>query len=201
MEHEALEANPWILGIGLGGQLLESWSDEKLEQVVVSHSIEGVGKRTDALLRTVGIIRAMVFAEIKHHRTPLLGAKYRSGCWAPSLEFGGALVQIQQTVYRASAAIGDYLADSGEDGGLSPTGTFLVRPRSYLLIGSLDQLTGAAGGPIPEKYRSFELLRRNLYEPEVLTFDELLARAEWHLEMAERVDPSPPIEDTDDIPF
>ena len=27
-----LEANPWVLGVGLGGQLLTSWDDEKLEQ-------------------------------------------------------------------------------------------------------------------------------------------------------------------------
>ena len=33
------------------------------------------------------------------------------------------------------------------------------------------------------KYESFELYRRNLYEPEVITFDELLARAEWHVEV------------------
>ncbi len=37
-------------------------------------------------------------------------------------------------------------------------------------------------------HRSFELYRRNLYEPEVITFDELLARAEWHVEVAERED-------------
>lgn len=35
------------------------------------------------------------------------------------------------------------------------------------------------------KYQSFELYRRNLYEPEIVTFDELLARAEWHVELAE----------------
>jgi hypothetical protein len=32
--------------------------------------------------------------------------------------------------------------------------------------------------------RSFELFRRNLHEPEVITFDELVARAEWHVETA-----------------
>jgi hypothetical protein len=37
----------------------------------------------------------------------------------------------------------------------------------------------------PGRFSSFELYRRNLYEPEVLTFDELLARAEWHVALAE----------------
>jgi hypothetical protein len=29
------------------------------------------------------------------------------------------------------------------------------------------------------------LFKMNLYEPEILTFDELLARAEWHVQLAE----------------
>ena len=48
-----------------------------------------------------------------------------------------------------------------------------------------DQLQGANGGAIESKVSSFELYRRNLYEPEILTFDELLARAEWHVTLAE----------------
>src|SRR5699024_9936549 len=60
-------------------------------------------------------------------------------------------------------------------------GTFIVRPRSYLIVGSLDQFVGSEGGLHHDKFRSFELHRRNLYEPEVLTFDEVLARAEWQV--------------------
>jgi hypothetical protein len=67
---------------------------------------------------------------------------------------------------------------------LLDTGTFLLQPRSFVIVGSLDQLTGVRGGPIPDKVRSFELFRRNLHEPEVITFDELVARAEWHIEAA-----------------
>jgi hypothetical protein len=39
--------------------------------VVAGHSIAGAGKRVDALMRTAGRIRSMVFAEIKHHGTAL----------------------------------------------------------------------------------------------------------------------------------
>lgn len=56
-----------------------------------------------------------------------------------------------------------------------------MRPRSYLIVGSLDELIGDGGGVHHDKFRSFELHRRNLYEPEVLTFDEVLARAEWQV--------------------
>lgn len=180
-----LEDNPWILGVGLAGQLLTSWDEAKLEQTVVGRSISGVGKRVDALLRTAGIVRSLVFAEIKHHKTDLLADEYRSGCWRPSSEVAGAVVQIQQTVHLAARHMDDYIQDQADDGSLLGTGTFALRPRCFVVAGSLDQLTGEGGGPIPDKVRSFELFRRNLVEPEVLTFDELLARAEWHVQQAE----------------
>ena len=181
---QLLEANPWVLGIGLGGQLLTSWEEGKLEQTVVGRSIKGVGKRADALLRTAGIVRSLAFAEIKHHQTRLQGEQYRSGAWGPSKEVAGAVVQVQQTVHLASRELGDYIQDQADDGELLGTGTFILRPRSYVIVGSLDQLTGDGGGPVPDKVRSFELFRRNLDEPEVVTFDELVARAEWHVEAA-----------------
>lgn len=181
-----LEANPWVLGVGLGGQLLTSWNHEKLEQVTSGASIKGAGKRTDALLRTNGIVRSMVFAEIKHHRTELLAGSsyYRSACWGPSTELAGAVVQVQQTVRMAVRDLGDYLEDKADDGSRAGTGTFITQPRAYLVVGCLNQLEGSSG-PIDDKVHSFELFRRNLTHPEVVTFDELLARAEWHVKLAE----------------
>lgn len=182
-----LERNPWVLGIGLAGQLLTSWDDDRLEQVVAGHSIAGPGKRTDALLRTTGVIRSMVFAEIKHHRTPLLetAPSYRPGCWAPSKELAGGVTQVQQTVYRAVQQLTEKFADTDAEGADLGTDTYLIRPRSFLIVGHLGQLLGSGGGVILDQQRSFELYRRNLYEPEILTFDELLARAEWLLTEAE----------------
>jgi hypothetical protein len=174
------EDNPWILGVTLAGQLLTRWSDEILQQAVVGSSISGPGKRTDALLRTAGRIRSLVFAEFKTHRTALLAREYRPGCWAPSLELSGGVAQIQGTVHRAVAAIGDRLADLDPDGADVPGEfTYLVRPKSYLIIGDLGELVGPGGGDYQDRVRSFELFRRHLVEPEVITFDELLARAEW----------------------
>lgn len=180
-----LEANPWVLGIGLGGQLLTSWDENKLEKVVAGSDIKTVGKRVDALLRTNGVVRSLAFAEIKHHRTDLLAEEYRSGVWRPANELAGAVVQVQQTVRMAVRDLGDYIEDRAEDGSRTGTGTFIVRPRSFLIVGSLTELLGTGGGPIDDKVHSFELFRRNLHEPEVITFDELLARAEWHVKLAE----------------
>jgi hypothetical protein len=59
--------------------------------------------------------------------------------------------------------------------------SYLIRPRSFLLIGRLSDLTGEAGGVHEDRLRSFELYRGNIVEPDILTYDELLARAEWHI--------------------
>jgi hypothetical protein len=182
-----LEANPWILGVSLAGQLLTSWDDHKLEQTVAGHSVTRAGKRADALLQTNGRIRALVFAEIKHHETPLLAPQpYRPGAWAPSSELSGGVAQIQQTVQSAHREIGERLRATGIDGAETGEEAFLVRPRSYLIVGNLAQLLGSQGGVHVARHRCFELFRRNLYEPEIVTFDELLARAEWHVSLAER---------------
>ena len=176
-----VEQNPWILGASLTGQLLTSWSEEKLEQVVAGFSVSGPGKRTDALMHTSGRIRALVFAEIKHHETDLLGQEYRPGVWAPSAELTGGVTQVQRTIHLAARQIGERLSETDDSGAETGEHTYLVRPRSFLILGNLDDLRGQ-GGVHRAKYESFELYRRNLYEPEVITFDELLARAEWHVD-------------------
>lgn len=181
------QVNPWILGVSLTGQLLTSWSTDKLEQVVAGSSITGPGKRTDALLRTTGRIRSMVFAEFKTHRTKLLTEpSYRSGCWAPSKHLAGGIVQVQGTVNLAVENISQRIAELASDGTELPGEfTYLIKPRSFLVIGMLDDFIGERGGHDMERFRSFELYRRNLVEPEVVTFDELLAKAEYLVEAAD----------------
>lgn len=182
------EANPWVFGHSLGSILLTSWDESKLEQVIVGSSIVGAGKRSDAVLQTTGRIRSMVLAEIKTHRTDLLASReYRSGCWAPSPELIGAVAQVHGTVHRAVEHIGERIATVADDGSEIPGQfTYLVRPRSYLVVGNLEQLIGEGGGDHVDKVRSFELYRRQLVEPEIITFDELLARAEWSVSLAEQ---------------
>lgn len=173
------EANPWVLGVGLGTQLFTSWSEEKLEQIVKGHSIAGDGKRADALLRTSGLIQSMVFAEIKHHRTPLLKKEYRPSVWSMSDDLAGGVSQAQVTVHQAVAGVGERVARRDIEGFEMADLTYLLRPRSFLIVGRLSEFVNDQGHHHPEKIRSFELARRHLQEPEILTFDELLARAEW----------------------
>jgi hypothetical protein len=181
------ESNPWILGVSLTGQLLTGWNEQKLEQVVAGSSISGPGKRTDALLRTAGRIRSMVFAEFKTHRTDLLTQQpYRPGCWTPSKHLAGGAAQVQTTVNLAIDNIRHRIAEVLSDGSEVPGEfTYLIKPRSFLVIGMLDEFVGERGGHDMARFRSFELYRRNLVEPEIITFDELLAKAEYLVEAAD----------------
>jgi len=73
-----------------------------------------------------------------------------------------------------------WLQTRDEDGAdVSGDFSYLVEPRCLVIAGSLAELQSEAGGDHVEKIRSFELYRRGLVEPEVVTFDELLARAQW----------------------
>lgn len=175
------EANPWLLGAGLSDQLLTAWDEKKLEKYVSGFDITGHGKRADAVLRTAGAVRNMVIAEFKHHRTDLLSDKpYRPKNYRPSIELAGGVAQVQGTVHAAVEHIGHRLRGDDADGYESNAElTYLVEPKAYLVVGNLDQFKNEEGVVHDDKATSFELYRRNLRLPEVVTFDELLARARW----------------------
>lgn len=173
------EKNPWVFGYGLGYIFLSSLDDKKLEQVVQGHSVDSHGKRVDALMKTKGIISNLCFIEIKTHATELLESKpYRSGCWAPSKELAGAIAQVQGTVASAIENLSSKINLSDSDG--NPTGEeiFNYQPKSYLVIGSMGEFV-SEHGVNKDKLRSFELLRKNTSNPEIITFDELYERAKF----------------------
>jgi hypothetical protein len=186
------EANTWIFGYGLSYQFLTALDDKKLEQVVKGFDLTGRGKRADGLMRTRGRISSLCFVEIKLPGTPLLQGQDRPGSWAPSGKLVAAVAQVQNTVHAATRQIRDSLRPV--DGFGDPTGEelYLFEPRSCLIVGILDQFV-TQHGPNDDKVRSFELYRRNTWRPEIVTFDELLARARYIVEHE--------AEDSDDIPF
>lgn len=173
------EKNEWIFGYGLGYLFLSGLDDRKLEQVVQGHSVTEHGKRVDALMKTKGIISNLCFVEIKVHTTKLLDTKpYRTGCWAPSKELAGAVAQVQGTVASAIDSLSNKI--SLEDKSGNPTGEeiFNYQPKSFLVIGSLEEFSGEHGVN-KDQLRSFELFRKNTITPEIITFDELYERAKF----------------------
>jgi len=171
------EKNPWIFGFGLDYVFLSNLDDKKLEQVVSGFDIVNHGKRVDALMKTKGIISTLCFLEIKHHKTSLLDSKpYRTGCWAPSKELSGAVAQVQGTVHAGVENLKEKISIVNHEG--NPTGeeVFAYQPKSYLVIGHLNEFMTPSGVNV-EKMRSFELYRKNVLSPEIITFDELFERA------------------------
>ena len=197
---EFFEANTWIFGYGLSYQFLSKLDEGKLEQIVRGRDLVAAGKRSDALMKTRGIISSLCFVEIKRHDTPLLGsAQYRPDVWTPSAELAGGVSQVQTTVHAAIESLGHKLMPRDRMG--DPTGEVLfnIEPRSCLVIGSLEQFQTGRGVNVP-KFRSFELYRRHTWRPEIITFDELLQRARFIVEHAPDT-VSPEKDEDDEVPF
>ncbi len=179
------EKNRWIFGYGLFHLSAEGFTGERLEQVVAGSTVATPGKRIDGLLRTRGRVSATCLVEIKRHRTSLLDAKsYRAGVWQPSSELAGAVAQVLMSVDGMEREFQRLLIMKDQDG--NPTGeqAVIARPRSVVVCGSLSQFV-TPFGVNEEQFRSFELYRRHLVAPDIVTFDELYERARLIVEVAE----------------
>lgn len=197
------EKNPWIFGYGLSLINFGPLDNRKLEQVVRGFSVLGSGKRVDGLLKSHALLSTTAFVEIKRHTTDLLTTNaYRPGIWQPSKELSGAVSQVQGTV---SAAMEHWRAKEDiVDANGNPTGEtlFTTEPRSFVVCGRLAEFQ-TERGVNEKKFRSFELYRRNLMRPEIVTFDELYQRARLIVAAEHTVPDKAPEEpcDDDDLPF
>lgn len=135
------EENPWMLGVGLAGHLFTAWDPDRLERTVAGHDVGDVGKRVDALMTTNGLIRSLVFAELKLHDDDLLERNdYRPGTWSPSRAVVGGIAQTLVTVERAREALGEWLAVKDPEGYRTGEQVFSGAPRAFLVVGRLDSL-------------------------------------------------------------
>lgn len=83
-----------------------------------------------------------------------------------------------------------------------PTGevAYLYNPKSYIVIGTLEEFSTETGIN-EQKFSSFEIFRRNLVSPEILTFDELYERARFIVEHSEKETCQEVEIDESDVPF
>lgn len=122
-------------------------------------------------MNTAGDARFAVLVEIKKPGTPLLAAReYRNGAWQMGSELTGGVVQLQANCHRWDTEGATLRANRRW---LQGRGIEVTQPKGILLVGHLGQLD------TEDKRASFERFRRNLWNPEVLTYDELLARARF----------------------
>ena len=173
------ERNQWIFGYGLSYIFTTGLDGRSLQQTLRGSSLVAPGKIPDGIMKTRAAVSALCLVEIKKSSTGLLKSnEYRSGTWAPSAELSGAVAQCQETLRTATDVLGTNHRFSDDQG--NPTGEELmsVHPRSFLVIGSLDQFQ-SEHGVNASRYQAFEGFRRNLRQPEILTFDELYERARF----------------------
>jgi len=200
------EQNQWIFGYGLRYVFMTGLDQTTLEQITAGHQVAQAGKRIDALMKTRGLVSSLCFIEIKTPETKLLkqGEPYRSASWAISPDLAGGIAQIQKTLQLALKTIQASLKTVTSEG--DPTGeiAFLYEPKAYIVIGNLAEFL-TTPGVNEQKFSSFELFRRNLSNPEIITFDELLARARFIARQEEEPEaekePPPEPERENEIPF
>lgn len=172
------EKNTWIFGYSLNFIFRSPIGDKKLEQVVSGSDVFNSGKRTDALMQTKGKISSLCFIEIKTPTTELLkkGDAYRPETYQVSNELSGGIAQVQRTVQKALLNIKSKTEIKDPNGNPTGESVFLYQPKSYLIIGTLEEFV-TENGINEDRYSSFELFRRNITNPEIITFDELYERA------------------------
>ncbi len=169
---EFFENNQWIFGYGLNYVALQKVS-KKLETITTGSAYDQKGKRADALMRTRAEVSQFMLVEIKKSETLLLKNKpYRPGCWGMSEELSSAVSQVQKTVFDFSR---NHFRDSLKDqeGNNLSEQVYAIEPHSFLIIGNLKEISGN-----DDKVTCFELYRKNIKIPEIITFDELFYRAE-----------------------
>ena len=163
---EFLDQNTWIFGYGLDYRILEV---VQRQPDYGGRRVSGRGsQKGDNLTATVGDLRFTVLVEIKKPSTPLLGSKYRNAAYRASPELAGGIAQVQKNCHTWEVD-GSRKDENRDDLG----DTLTVRPKGILVIGRGEDLNSR------EKRVCFELLRRNTFNPEIITFDELFARAEF----------------------
>jgi len=165
------ERNTWIFGYGLNYKILKPITPQAH---VGGTDIKGRGARIpDFLQMTEATVKFTVLVEIKRPDARLFErTAYRAGVEMLGKDLVGGTSQLQADC-RQWEMQGSRTEENRER---IPQNTHTIQPKGILVIGHLDQLDGLS------KRTTFELYRRNITNPEIITFDELYARASYIVE-------------------
>lgn len=179
-----LSSNEWIFGYGLSYYMLSILT----EQVYVGgKDINGAnGRFCDYLSASNGDARFTVLIEIKKPQTPLIDKQDRNRSYPISKELTMAVSQVLGYCDSWAREVNVNTLNYERDNNLTT-----ANPKGIVVIGNTCELDNA------DKKRSFELFRRNLHNVEIITYDELLARARYIL----REKNTPIISTDDELPF
>jgi len=196
------ETNLWIFGYGLRYCFLNTvQSQPNYGGTTVSGR---GGEKGDFLAQTEAEAKFTVLVEIKKPSSALFqgSTKHRNGAWLLGNELVGGISQLQANCRRWELE-GSKIEANCE--ALLKKGVHTVSPKAILVIGVTSQFLADR-----DKRNSFELFRRNLHNPEIITFDELYERAKFivgkneekRTNTAESIDTIDDVNDSDnDIPF
>lgn len=159
-----LSEDDWIFGYGLSYYCLTMLN----QQVLVGGKdiMNRNGQVVDFLAASEGHARYVVLVEIKKPSTPLLGSKCRNHAFPISSDLADAVAQVQGYIdaWGTNSTSGRY--DYERDNNLTT-----AKPKGILVIGNTSELDTT------DKKRSFELFRKGLNQVDIITYDELLERA------------------------
>jgi len=163
------KTNQWIFGLGLRFQFLS------VLQSQANYGGADVTRRGEQkgefLMNTEADERFTVLVEIKRPDTKFFqGTQYRNGVPGFNSEFVNAISQVQVNTHTWELEGSKRERDALR---LSEANIRTISPRSILVCGHTQELTDL------DRRKAFELFRRQLSAPEVVTFDELLARARF----------------------
>lgn len=172
--------NEWIFGHNLDYQFL---IDEIPEAYVGGRRPSGGGSQlADHVMGTGGDWSFAVLVEIKRPDTQLLGGLVREGTHRIHGDLSEGVAQAQS---NCQALIGMSTTGVGaielQDREMS-----VADPRGIVLIGDTDQLKDAA------QRQTFQRYRHNLWNPTIMTYDELLNRAKFQVARTAPADASTP---------
>lgn len=161
-------ANEWIFGLGLRFQFL-SVLQNQANYGGGGFARKGEQKGEFLMHTEAEDERFTVLVEIKRPDTKFFGEKpYRSGVPGFNSEFMNAVSQVQINSHTWELEGSKQQRDAEQ---LSQERIRTISPRSILVCGHTRELSDF------DKRKAFELMRCNLRMPEILTFDELFARA------------------------
>lgn len=171
---EFFSINDWIFGYGLNYQFLNLITGQPN---FGGTNFTGKGaQRGDYLTNTTAAVKFTVLVEIKTPITHLLSfvngknKELRNDVWLLSGELLGAVSQIQ-----VNAITWNRNSQEKENAKiLEVDNIYTVEPKGILVIGNTIEFQNNES-----KLNCFEIFRRNLHNPEVITFDELYVRAKF----------------------
>jgi hypothetical protein len=169
------EEQTWIFGHSLVYQFVSTVGDQAYVGGKI-YTRKGE-QRTDMLLATEAQARFTVLVDIKKPDTPLVKNElYRNYVHPLGEEITGGVSQLQ-SYCRRWVIEGSQQEDGREM--LNEAHIYTYEPRAILIAGNTAQLDSAS------KRATFEMFRRNLRNPEMITYDELLQRARFTLELSD----------------